>query len=388
MAQKKNMIYRQNGSRGSSSWIVRWRDNNRVMKSKAFNDKKYGNRTESYNQAVAFLKTIEADLVKGDYIDPHQSKITLDDFKHEVGITKASHENHTIETLENVYNEHIASHHLANKSVGSITANDISQLIKGLEKANGEPYSRSLIVKVYLILKVLLREAVEMDYLRKNPADTQLAKKWIPKNAKKKKTYLDRFKVNAIYKQVDKTHPQYSAVVQLLAYTGLRSGEFRALEWADIDWNNATVSVSKTVEEVGGKIQLKKYPKTKSSTRVISIDKITLNILREHKEKFQQPNCELIFPDKNCINAIRGNNFKRRILFPACDEIGMERINLHDFRHTSVRLARESGADIHAISKRLGHSTIGLTSDTYSELFEDIDQELVKGLEELQRDVI
>ena len=130
MAQKKNNIYRHPNSQ---SWKVQWRDNQRTRKSKNFSDKKFGNRTESYNQAVAFLKTIEADLVKGDYIDPHQSKITLDDFKYEVGITKASHENHTIETLENIYNEHIATHPLANKSVGSITANDVSQLSKGLQ---------------------------------------------------------------------------------------------------------------------------------------------------------------------------------------------------------------------------------------------------------------
>jgi len=42
-------------------------------------------------------------------------------------------------------------------------------------------------------------------------------------------------------------------------------------------------------------------------------------------------------------------------------------INLHIFRHTSVKLARESGADLHAISKRLGHNKINTTSDTYYE---------------------
>ena len=85
---------------------------------------------------MAFLKTIEADLVK-EVIDPHQSKITLDDFKYEVGITKASHENHTLKLLR-IFIVDIATHP-ANKSVGSITANDVSQLIKGLQKPNGEP---------------------------------------------------------------------------------------------------------------------------------------------------------------------------------------------------------------------------------------------------------
>ena len=57
-------------------------------------------------------------------------------------------------------------------------------------------------------------------------------------------------------------------------------------------------------------------------------------------------------------------------------------INLHTFRHTSVRLARESGADLQAISKRLGHKNISMTADKYSELFENIDSELVERLDE------
>ncbi len=380
-----NNIYRQ---KNAKSWVIRWRDNQGIRKSKTFNDKKYGNRTNAFNEANAFLKTIQADLVRGEYINPHLSKISLNDLKDQIGITKATHENHTIDTLENIYREHIGFHPIADKPIGNITANDISLLIKGLVKPNGEPYSRSLIIKVYQILRVLLREAVEMDYIKKNPADTQLAKKWIPKAIKKQKVYLDKFQVNAIYKEVQKTHPQYATAIPLLAYTGLRSGEFRALVWDDIDFKNGTVSVSKTVEEVGGKLKLKHYPKTKASVRTINLDKITLKRLKEHKGNYAQPDCELVFPDRDCNNAIRGANFKNRILHPATDNIGMERINLHTFRHTSVRLAREGGADIHAISKRLGHRTIALTSDTYSELFQDLDHKLVEGLEELQQEVI
>jgi len=69
-------------------------------------------------------------------------------------------------------------------------------------------------------------------------------------------------------------------------------------------------------------------------------------------------------------------------LKPALERLNMPSdIGFHTFRHTSVRLARESGADLHAISKRLGHSKISTTSDIYSELFENIDVELVEKLD-------
>ena len=58
------------------------------------------------------------------------------------------------------------------------------------------------------------------------------------------------------------------------------------------------------------------------------------------------------------------------------------KINIHSFRHTSVRLALESGAQIQAISKRLGHASVSLTIDTYSELFDTVEEQLVERLDE------
>ena len=49
---------------------------------------------------------------------------------------------------------------------------------------------------------------------------------------------------------------------------------------------------------------------------------------------------------------------------------------------------RQSGADVLAISKRLGHASISITADTCSALFKETDLELVQGLEKLQQEVI
>jgi len=61
-----------------------------------------------------------------------------------------------------------------------------------------------------------------------------------------------------------------------------------------------------------------------------------------------------------------------------------EEVNLHTFRHTSVYLGVLSGSEILAISKRLGHKSIRITADTYSDLFKETDMELADKLAELQ----
>ena len=376
-----------NRQHNASSWRVHWRVNGE-LKNKSFNDKKYGSRAESKIVAEQFAKTIEADIVRGEYIDPHRSKVSLSDFKYEVGIVKLRHKETTKNTLEIIWETHIAPYPIANKPIGSIRGTHIAQHIKSLRKPNGEEYSHSAIVKVVEVFRVLLEKAIDDEYIKgKNPATTGQVKDWIPKKEKSKKIYLDRFQVNALYNEIKKTYPQYAIAIPFLAYTGLRSGEFRALTWEDIDFDKGTVKISKSFSDNSEEKILD--PKTDSSNRTIQIDKITLNKLREHKENYFDEDCPYIFPNRDCNNPITGRNFKQRILKPAIKELDLDPdIALHTFRHTSVYLSVQSGADILSISKRLGHSKISMTADTYSELFEDIDEKLVEGLEQLQADVV
>jgi hypothetical protein len=49
-------------------------------------------------------------------------------------------------------------------------------------------------------------------------------------------------------------------------------------------------------------------------------------------------------------------------------EAGLRRVRLHDLRHGAASLRLAAGADIAIVSKVLGHSSVSITSDTYSHL--------------------
>jgi integrase len=51
---------------------------------------------------------------------------------------------------------------------------------------------------------------------------------------------------------------------------------------------------------------------------------------------------------------------------------GLRQTRLHDLRHGWASLLLASGTDIALVSKLLGHSSIGITSDTYSHLLEGV----------------
>jgi len=372
-----------------NSWLAQstYRVNGYKRPSKSFNDKKYGGRANAKKEAEAWLTKIEADILRGQFIDPHRNKITLDDFRHDVGIVKLKQRATTRKILEDTYDLYIAPHPVAQKSIGSISPQDIANLIKNLKLQNGEKPSRSLIVKVVEVFRVLFNKAVEMEYVLKNPATTQIVKDWIPKQERKKPHYLSAFEVNAIFTDLQAHSPLYAVIIPLVAYTGLRSGEARALEWKDIDFENNTVTITKQFVDA-----INDYgpPKNEQSIRTIRIPKYVMKYLKIQKQN-SDPTCNLVFPNQRgnqagsvvvCDKPIHNRNFARRHLKPALERLNMPSdIGFHTFRHTSVRLARESGADLHAISKRLGHSKISTTSDIYSELFENIDVELVEKLD-------
>ena len=53
-------------------------------------------------------------------------------------------------------------------------------------------------------------------------------------------------------------------------------------------------------------------------------------------------------------------------------EAGLRPVRLHDLRHGAASLMLAAGVPLAVVSKRLGHSSIGITSDTYSHLLEGV----------------
>ncbi len=64
------------------------------------------------------------------------------------------------------------------------------------------------------------------------------------------------------------------------------------------------------------------------------------------------------------------HNWRARVLAPAAAAIGRPDVTPHVLRHTAASLAIESGADVKAVQRMLGHTSAKLTLDTYSHLWD------------------
>ena len=68
---------------------------------------------------------------------------------------------------------------------------------------------------------------------------------------------------------------------------------------------------------------------------------------------------------------LRLSNFRHKVFDPAAMEAGLDRLTVHELRHTAASLAVSSGASVKAVQTMLGHASAAMTLDVYSHLFAD-----------------
>lgn len=159
------------------------------------------------------------------------------------------------------------------------------------------------------------------------------------------------------------------------ALTGMRRGELVALRWDDVDLDEATLAVCRSVGK-GSDGVYDKAPKTDAGRRVVELDEHLVDVLKAHRKAQAERRlaigpgwrdnglvfCEVdgspIHPDRL---SRRWTDAVRREAAP----LGLPTIRLHDLRHShaSQLLAAEVRPDV--VTERLGHSSVAFTLQTY-----------------------
>ena len=91
---------------------------------------------------------------------------------------------------------------------------------------------------------------------------------------------------------------------------------------------------------------------------------------------------DLIFPSRKGT-ALRRNNLLRRVLYPACDKIGIQRIGWHGLRHLHSTLQSEAGVPMKVVQAQMGHADLETTLTIYTHVVPGSQRRAVGKLEEL-----
>lgn len=74
-------------------------------------------------------------------------------------------------------------------------------------------------------------------------------------------------------------------------------------------------------------------------------------------------------------------NLARHSFEPRLQQAGLPKIRFHDLRHSAATLLLSQGENPKVVQERLGHSTIGVTMDTYSHVLPDIQRGAAERLD-------
>lgn len=164
-------------------------------------------------------------------------------------------------------------------------------------------------------------------------------------------------------------NPIFVAYFTLLFYTGMRRSEAKALYKTDIA-ENRYVSITKSMRHGEDTLHV---PKTKGSRRNIQIDEDTYQIL----EPLLKTDGKWLFGDDEPI----GISSIQRKFDEAVKASGVKKIRIHDLRHSHATILINNGANIVAVSRRLGHSDVNMTLKVYTHLLEKTESDLMKIIE-------
>ncbi len=335
----------------------------------------------------------------------------------------------TIETYKYIIKNHLKPR-LGFYRISQITTATIQEAINDIYVERG--FAKSYMKSILKVIKSSFDYAAEIvNFIKYDPS----IKVKVPKYDEPEGDSVHIFtkeEIDLIFNSVKNNHCVYYAF--LTAYhTGLRISEVFGLTWEDIDLENKKIHIRRNIvkknqaggtkkRHISGNSTTVWYYgtcKTVNSYRTIDIGDTLVTALKKYKEeqeKFKEMYGDMYMkhykkivenpytkkPETKIVNAYAEIDvalpeahlvfLKDNGIFEGTDsckhafkvihyQLGIQG-RFHDFRDTHATRLIEAGADIKAVSKRLGHSTVEFTYNIYVRVTTKMEEEIVNKFEE------
>lgn len=289
------------------------------------------------------------------------------------------------------YQRHIDYHftdYFGNRRLHEITPallTDFFNSHKTRLKGKEIPLSPANAKRLYGIMQSIFSFAVSQNYISDTPCRNVI----LPTSHQEKNVpqTLDLTELKDFLSYFD-GYSVINTIIKLLLFTGMRTGECLGLRWQDIDFTNKTIHIRQNLSKVGGKLYLTS-PKTKNSNRYIFMGNTITNLLEEHlsQQKKLLKSFDNIASHPEMVFTSSTGNYKSRDCLYRTFKKRLQNtpyhfLTLHSLRHCNATLLLNSGVDIKIVSEHLGHSSIRVTGDIYTDVLPSTKMQTAKLIEE------
>ncbi|EPH92581.1 site-specific recombinase, phage integrase family [Enterococcus faecalis 06-MB-DW-09] len=266
-------------------------------------------------------------------------------------------------TLEKYY----MSLHWVTKLAPDLKTGDLDRRsYQTLLNAYAEDHEKQTTMDFHHQIKGAILDAVDEGVLTQNPTRKVIIKGKAPREKKPK--FLNQHEVQLLLRELDlKPELNWDWFILLVTKTGLRFSEALALTPDDFDFFSQKITITRTwnYRNSIGDFQ---PTKNASSVRNIQMDwqlAMQFSQLVRELEK-DKP----IFVKKRVFNSTINNRLK-----VLCTNANVPVITIHSLRHTHASLLLFAGVSIASVAKRLGHSSMTTTQETYLHIIQELENQ-------------
>lgn len=350
------------------------------------NHKRYSIYAHTLDELAEKEQEKRLDIAAGIY--KSNKAVTLDDyFKDFIKNREKQTKGNTIYQYKSVYQNHVS------KPLGKRKVKDIERR-EGLELQDTISKNISIGVanRVLVLLKNILNAAVTDEIIQRNPlASIKPIKEQKTQATKTIHKALSEHEQELILQEMKENNYHYYEFFCLSLATGMRAGEIVALTWHDIDYKTNVIHVTKTLSKTKDGKNIFGSPKTKSSIRDIPINPTIKKILAGQKKKYFL-NCQangtpiderIFLSPYGCIPTQKQLNRALSKAIASLNKQGhkINNITCHGLRDTFATRYIEQGGNPQTLKAILGHSSLAMTMDLYSQVLPNTKQEEMNRLQ-------
>lgn len=274
---------------------------------------------------------------------------------------------------------------IGNPKISTLTAADLQRWKNIVSQKNLSIRTKQ---NYYKTLSAMLNWAVKMEYMQSNPL--RKLGNFTDANLELHSKPLQYYTPEQFLKFLAQARDSASSMIDwgcyvffaIAYYTGMRKGEINALRWSDIDGN--IIHVRRSISQKLKTGDTETPPKNKSSIRDLQAPSPLISILSEHRTRqMADPRYNPNFRVCGGVDCLRDTTIENRNkAYSKAAEV--PHIRIHDFRHSHASLLANEGINIQEISRRLGHSDVSMTWNTYSHLYPREEERAIAVLDKIR----
>ena len=245
-----------------------------------------------------------------------------------------------------------------------ITTRDVQLFITRFAGKGEKSMARKTVANQLMVVGLIFKHGIISNDCDINSAQSVTIPKGLKVTKRKSAARSDE--------SVIKANPDLWLFPYFVLYTGLRKGEALALTGADIDLDNRTIIVSKSVYFQSNKPCIK-APKTEAGVRTVPIlDPLLPYIPKIEKEEY-------LFSSVKDPKKPMGYDLFRVRMEQYHKKTGTT-FGAHELRHSYATILFECGIDAKTAQHLLGHSQISTTMDIYTDFRKEAELEAVRKI--------